>query len=109
MLLPPSGKAAIVTTIHIETSKAAVTGPAEWVVIFRSSDGTCSMEDPATFRYIEQFNPPGIGETTLPYDLPGVALPAGTALCVRNSDPANLNFFVSARGYAVASNAVPAN
>ncbi len=50
---------------------------------------------------VEVFNPGGIGETLLQYNLPGgVSVPAGKALCVVNSNPTNLAFEVSARGYA---------
>jgi hypothetical protein len=106
LLRPPAGQAAVVTTIHIDTYLATVTGKA--LVIYRSGDGTCNY---ATLdRVIEVFTPAGIGETVLPYDMPGgLPVPAGKALCVRNTDPSNLAFDVGAYGYAVASGTVPAN
>jgi hypothetical protein len=108
LLKPPAGKAAVVTSIHIDTSLATATGPGHNVEFFRSSDGSCSAS--SIDRNIEFFNPSGIGETQLQYDLPGgLSVPAGKALCVINGDPANLSFAVSARGYAVASNVAPAD
>jgi len=108
LLKPPAGKAAVVTSIHIDTYTAAVTGTSHLLEIVRSSNGTCSSS--SIDRIVEYFNPGGIGETLLQYDLPGgLSIPAGKALCVENLDPTNLNFEVAARGYAVASNAVPAN
>jgi hypothetical protein len=107
LLKPPAGKAAVVTSIHIDTGRAAVTGGGESLQVFRSSNGTCSIA--SGDRTIEYFNPGGVGETVLPYDVPGgLPVPAGTALCVFNADTTNLAFEVSAWGYAVASTAVPA-
>jgi hypothetical protein len=108
LLKPPAGKAAVVTAIHINTFKVTATGSTRWVEIVRSSDGSCSTS--STDRAVEFFNPSGIGETQLQYDMPGgLSVPAGKALCVINSDLTNLGFALSARGYAVASNVVPAS
>ncbi len=108
LLKPPAGKAAVVTSIHINTFSLNAVGPGHDVAILRSSNGSCST---ATIdRAIEIFNPGGIGETQLQYDMPGgLSIPAGKALCVVNNDSNNQAFTVSARGYAVASNVVPAN
>ncbi len=108
VLKPPAGKAAVVTSIHIDTFKADVTGTGENLHFVRSSDGSCSFS--SIDRNVEFFNPDGIGETQLQYDMPGgLSIPAGKALCVINSDTTNLSFLVSAHGYAVASNVVPAS
>ncbi len=108
LLKPPAGKAAVVTSIHINTYRATVTGASQYLAILRSTDGSCNL---GTFdRIVEYFNPSGIGETQLQYDLPGgLSIPAGKGLCVQNSDTSNLGFEVSAHGYAVASSAVPAS
>jgi hypothetical protein len=108
LLKPPAGKAAVITSIHIDTGRATATGASESLQVFRSSNGTCSI--PSGDRTIEFFNPGGVGETILPYELPGgLPVPAGKALCVFNADTTNLAFTVSAWGYAVASSAVPAS
>ncbi len=108
VLKPPAGKAAVVTTIHINTSQATATGPAGFLQVVRSGNGSCSAL--SLDRVVELFNPAGIGETQLQYDMPGgLSIPAGKALCVIDNDPAHLTFEVSARGYAVASNVVPAS
>jgi hypothetical protein len=106
VLKPPAGKAAVITTIHINTYKATATGSGQYLALPRSGNGSCAVS--SIDRRIEFLNPAGIGETQLQYDLPGgLAVPAGKALCVFNSDPANLGAQVSARGYAVAPSAVP--
>lgn len=108
VLKPPAGKAAVITSIHIDTDKAIATGPTQQLVLVRSSDGSCTTG--SLDRTVDAFTPAGIGETVLPYDMPGgLAIPAGKALCALNTDTTNVGFFVSARGYAVASNSVPAN
>jgi len=108
LLQPPAGgKAAVVTTIHINTFMATATGGAESLGIFRSSTSNCASGH-ANERRIEDFTPAGLGETNLQYDLPGgLAVPAGKALCLQNFDPTNVRFEVSARGYAVPATAVP--
>jgi hypothetical protein len=108
VLKPPAGKGAVVTSIHIDTFRATVTGSGEFLEFLRSTDGSCTIG--SLNRVVEYFNPGGIGETQLQYDMPGgLSVPAGTALCMFNDDTTNLGFYVSARGYKVASNAVPAN
>jgi hypothetical protein len=108
MLKPPSGQAAVITTVHIDTADAAATGGNEYLDIARSNNGTCTLgsED----RLIEVFTPAVVGETALSYDMPGgLPVPAGDAMCVYNSDPTNLAFYVMAYGYDVRAGTVPAN
>jgi len=108
LLTPPAGKAAVVTSIHVNTYRVTATGSGHYLTIFRSSDASCTLASDE--RDIEVFNPGAIGETLLQYNLPGgVPVPAGKALCLINGDTTNLAFEVSARGYAVASNAVPSS
>lgn len=103
---PPAGKAAVVTSIHIDTYQVSGPGGGVFVDIVRSSDGTCNAS--SLDRDIEVINPAGIGETVLPYDLPGgLPVAAGRALCV--SKGGNVFSQASAWGYAVASNAVPSS
>jgi hypothetical protein len=108
LLKPPTGRSAVITTIHISTSVVTSTGGSEVLAIFRSSDGTCSLA--SQDRNIDDFFPSGIGETVLPFDMPGgLPLQAGKAIGLHNFDPNNLTFGVSAYGYAVPSSAVPAS
>ncbi len=105
LLKPPAGKAAVVTTIHV--APYMTTSGAE-LDILRSSNGTCTSA--SLDRINEVVFPSGTSVTNLQYDLPGgLAVPAGKALCAYNVNTNSLGVEVSARGYAVASNVVPAN
>jgi hypothetical protein len=101
---PPSGKALVITSIHVETFRNSTPGQTEFFRLFISSDATCSLSAPTDVEYV---TPAGLVSTVLPYE-PGIGIPAGKALCAKTSDVANLNADISAWGYTVAPAAVPA-
>jgi hypothetical protein len=110
LLKPPPGKAAIVTSIVFDVYNAAATGGGHNIAAAVSrTDTSCGsiVLDPATFFPAFDFNPPGIGDTVIPFQ-PGLVIPANRALCVANFDTANLSVEVYAYGYYVAASAAPA-
>jgi len=99
---PPSGDALIVTTIHIDTASDPTPGAGQNVVL-NIQTGTCSGSQVGTYGQV--VNPGSLGETDIPFT-PGLAVPAGDALC----GAANGSIIpeVSVTGYTVPSSEVPA-
>jgi hypothetical protein len=107
LLAPPTGKALVVASVHVNTYFVSNPGPGVYVSLFRSNDGTSSTT--SLDLLLEMVNPGGVGITQLQYDLPGgMTIPAGKALCARISSPSSLLVEATAWGYSVPSTAVPA-
>ena len=100
---PPSRHGLIVTIIHIDTYADPNPGPETFIDFFIESGTACSGK--AVGTYDEFVNPPSPGETDIPFD-PGLAVPAGDALCAVPTDGADAK--ISVTGYTVPSSAVPA-
>jgi hypothetical protein len=106
LIAPPTGMALVVTSIHVNTSLDATPNEAETILLYLSADGTCNVS--SIVSLLEEVNPSGLGVTDLRYDMPGgMTIPAGNALCGKDSDPTNLRAVATAWGYAVPSTAVP--
>ena len=100
---PPSGDALIVTTIHIDTFYDPAPETNQYLLFFIAPSTTCagSIVDP----YQTIVTPSSIGETDIPFT-PGLAIPAGDALCAEATN--NIEGYGSATGYTVPSGEVPA-
>jgi len=99
---PPSGNAMVVTTIHLNTANDPAPGPGDEVFL-NIQPGTGCPATSTVGSYAELVNPGSLGETDIPFD-PGLAIPAGDALCAESSGPlADL----TVTGYLVSANEVP--
>ncbi len=96
----PSPYALIATVIHVDIY-AGTSGSAEDVEINVQVGTTCAGVQVGT--YFPIVNPPGLGMTDISLD-PGLAVPAGDALCARVGGTVGAELVVS--GYTVASTAV---
>jgi hypothetical protein len=101
---PPSGDALIVTTIHLNTYNDPTPGPADFIT-FVIETGTACSSGSHVGSYVEPVTPGTLGETDIPYN-PGLAVPAGDALCA--AAIGSYDAWVSATGYTVPSSEVPA-
>jgi hypothetical protein len=99
---PPSGDALIVTTIHIDTTSDPTPGPGQDVAL-NIQTGACSGSQVGS--YGQAVNPGSPGETDVPFT-PGLAIPAGDALCGAANGSVLPEASVS--GYTVPSSEVPA-
>jgi len=100
---PPSGDALIVNTIHIDTQSDPTPGMLAYVSLFIETGLACTGNPVGTYEQL--VNPGSLGETDVPYS-PGLAVPAGDALCAVAQDNLEVNLSVS--GYTVPSSEVPA-
>jgi hypothetical protein len=100
--VPPSGKAVLITSIHLNMENVATTGDNDFISLYRATNSSCSTNEVE----IGLVNPSGLGETVLPFE-PGFPIQAGKALCIFNHDPSNLTFDVSAFGLTTAATGVP--
>jgi hypothetical protein len=99
---PPSGDALIVTTIHIDTQSDPTPGSLAYVSFFIETGLACTGNPVGAYEQL--VNPGSLGETDVPYS-PGLAVPAGDALCAVAQDNLEVNLSVS--GYTVPSSEVP--
>jgi hypothetical protein len=100
---PPSGDALIVTTIHINTYADPTPGTGEYVLFQLMTGTTCTGSGVGS--YLEFVNPGSVGEIDVPFS-PGLAIPAGDALCALEN--ASVQAEVSVTGYSVPSSEVTA-
>lgn len=100
---PPSGDALIVTTIHIDTFDDPAPETNQYLLFFIADSTTCAGSIVGSYRTI--VTPSSIGETDIPFT-PGLAIPAGDALCAEATN--NIEGYGSATGYTVPSGEVPA-
>lgn len=105
---PPTGKALAITTIEIDAwhDTAGFGGPNEYILIARSTDGTCRLA--SLTSYVSLVEPSSAGSQTLTYNLPGaLPVPKGTALCLQNASD-TLQVVFGAYGVTASPSAVPA-
>jgi hypothetical protein len=101
---PPSGDALIVTTIHLSTYSDPAPGMLDYVAFWVGNNTGCTGGG-SVGSYEQLVNPGSLGETDVPLS-PGVAVPAGDALCAAANDKVDAT--VSAAGYTVPSSEVSA-
>ncbi|SRR5579871_684018 len=107
IISPPSGVAMVVTEIHMNTASVPPAGPGGGFAL-NIQTGTACTSGSVVGSYAESLTPGSIGETDIPFS-PGLAIPAGDALCVTpNGAPDALEADFSVTGYLVPSNEVPA-
>jgi hypothetical protein len=102
---PPSGSALIITTIHIDTYNDTTPGTSA-VTFFIWRTRACGAGGGGDVgSYNEVVTPGSLGETDIPFS-PGLAVPAGGALCALVSGGLSAQAMVT--GYTVPSGEVPA-
>jgi hypothetical protein len=99
----PAGDALIVTTIHLNTIDDPSPGPGLNIVL--NIEPAPSCDEGQVGSYLQEVNPGSVGETDIPFN-PGLAVPAGDALCALTFN--GLDADVSVTGYTVPSSEVPA-
>jgi hypothetical protein len=102
---PPAGKALVVKTIQVDTTFDPAPAPGE-VTVFFVGASSCSGGRIGTSA--PTVTPAGLGATVLPFD-PGLAVPAGDALCGESLDnqATGVAFTVNVYGIIEPSAAVP--
>ena len=100
---PPSGDALIVTTIHIDTFSDPAPETNQYLLFFITPSTTCGGGQVGSYQTV--VTPSSIGETDIPFT-PGLAIPAGDALCAEATN--NIVGDASVTGYTVPSGEVPA-
>ena len=99
LLVPPTGKALILTNVHIDVYTNPTPGPLNWVAIYIGS-GSCSY-------LVTLDNPAGVGVTDLTFPA-GIPVPAGSQVSALSSIYGSVAAHVSAFGYSVPASSVPA-
>jgi hypothetical protein len=100
---PPTGNAMVVTTIHLATVSVSTPGAGEDIFLLIQSGTTC-QSSVKVGSYAELVFPGSVGETDLPFN-PGLAIPAGDALCAIVSG--DVQAVATVTGYLVSSSEVP--
>lgn len=96
---PPSGQAAVVTSIHV-SSFDLVQGQTTSTAALKIGSGSCNT----LIGSVDVVDPSSDGDTVLPYS-PGLVIPAGDLLCALS---VQMSAFVSANGYLVPAADAPA-
>jgi hypothetical protein len=100
--VPASGKALLVTSVHLNLESVTATGSNDFLSLYRGTDSTCSTNE----AEIGLVSPSEVGEIVLPFE-PGFPIQAGKALCIFNHDTSSLSFDASAFGFTVGPTGVP--
>jgi hypothetical protein len=99
--VPATGKALVISVIHVDTWINPSPGPAGFVVVEIHAGSTCTGDPIGSWT--QTVHPQGLGETDISLS-PGLGIPSDDALCARAN---TLTAYVSASGYTVPSSAVP--
>jgi hypothetical protein len=101
---PPSGRALVVTSIAVDAYRVLATGVFKnFSFALSTTNATCAT----TGEFVADVNPATVGVTVLPFD-PGLVVPSGRSLCVKNGDTTNLRAEVYVYGYLIPASAAPA-
>jgi hypothetical protein len=89
---PPSGEAAVITSVHV-SSYGLVAGQVDpYIVIATGVSGSCSLSGG-----FDEVDPPADGVSVLPFS-PGLVVPAGSVVC---AEAFEMDAVITVNGYLV--------